>query len=421
MRLTQSQVQKPVLSQQIQQMMRLLQYTQVELEGILQEEVLHNPFLSLDSPPSRQSNSLSYDYIAAPVSFRDKLKQDVFEAGIDEDLRPIVNWWIDNLDEKGFIETSVEEAALVLRCSVEVAEHGLIVFQKLMQNGVGARSLQECFLLQCNETTDPLLPTLLQNHFELFLQKKWSQLVSLYNISYARLQEAFHQLTCFQWRPVTDQEKLAQLQRMTPDFELRKEEGVWNLFVAIEDLPVLSFDQTMYEWVLTNGSPEVYKYAHKHHTAYQQLMRSLQYRQETLQRIMRTVLQKQPRFIEEGISALVPLTQAEIAHEVEVHESTVSRAIQGKTMQTPFGLITCQMLFSANSVTSKDSNVTNQSIKGFLKKLVAAENKTEPYSDQTLMTMLQERGIEVSRRTIAKYRSQLGIPSTKYRKEYTNG
>jgi RNA polymerase sigma-54 factor len=429
--LFQQQTLRLTMTQELSQAIALLQYSTQELTSFLESKALENPLIQIDSTVvpvnpladrkrkrKATSSTIQNDWLEQ-IGEKKKSLSDylISQIPINNDikpLRPILEQIIECLDENGYIP--LDEMTF----SNELFEKCLSHIHAMEPAGIGARSLQECLLLQLKRMSNPhpLAILLVEEHFQPFAEKKWKELASKLQISLVDIQEAFDLLKTLDPRPGSKflNEQTAFI---TPDVVVIWDGQDYSITVFDELLPKISFNEDFYQQYANNKDQQVSRYLDNQVQNYQWLQRSLDQRKETLQRVALKIVEKQPDFFKYGPTKLKPMIMKEVAEELEIHESTVSRAVREKYVQTPFGIFELKSFFTSTIQTTSDESTSSTQVKNAISKLVDTENKLKPLSDQDIVEMLKNKdGIVVSRRTVAKYRDQLGIPSSSKRRRY---
>lgn len=335
--------------------------------------------------------------------------------------KKIFNYLIHSLDSNGYLEEDIEEAARRLSVSAKEAEAVLAKLQSLEPAGIGARSLQECILLQLqrlpnrNEQAEMLVSA----HFDAFAQKKWKTLSVETGIPLHTIQDISDDIAALHPRPGLLFARPEQDVYIEPDIFITVKNGHIAAELNTRSFPEIDL-HPQYRTLLSSGScQDTVSYLSAKYQEWRWLSRALRQRKQTITRIINELITRQKDFFLKGRSAMKPLTLREVADCLSLHESTVSRAIKGKTIQTPYGLFEMKLFFSAKAEASGDGDASNYAVKTHLENLINQEDKTKPLSDQKLVDLLYEQhGIQISRRTVAKYRDQMNIPSSAARKRY---
>ncbi|MEV3915983.1 RNA polymerase factor sigma-54 [Bacillus subtilis] len=433
MKLQQVQVLKPQLTQELRQAITLLGYHSAELAEYIDELSLENPLIErkeTDTPPlsyhKTNKNRMNAQEAGLQLSdpqktLQDALKQQSLDMNLTNTEKKIFNYLIHSLDSNGYLEEDIEEAARRLSVSAKEAEAVLAKLQSLEPAGIGARSLQECILLQLqrlpnrNEQAEMLVSA----HFDAFAQKKWKALSVETGIPLHTIQDISDDIAALHPRPGLLFARPEQDVYIEPDIFITVKNGHIAAELNTRSFPEIDL-HPQYRTLLSSGScQDTVSYLSEKYQEWRWLSRALRQRKQTITRIINELITRQKDFFLKGRSAMKPLTLREVADCLSLHESTVSRAIKGKTIQTPYGLFEMKLFFSAKAEASGDGDASNYAVKTHLEDLINQEDKTKPLSDQKLVDLLYEQhGIQISRRTVAKYRDQMNIPSSAARKRY---
>lgn len=339
-------------------------------------------------------------------------------SGMSDRDYSIAEYIIGNLDNNGYLSSKLEDLADNLKVSCKEIEKALAVVQKLDPPGIGAKNLQECLKLQLSLIPDcpPEMEELLK-YLDDLAAGYFKKIASHLNIPVEKVRKLAKFLKMLDPKPGSRFSGRNSIRYIVPDATIKKVGEEFVVIVNDRDLPKLYINETYRKVLLEQDSPEIKKYVREKINAANTLIKSIEQRKMTVFQVIRAAAEKQRDFLEEGISGLTPLTMKQIADELGIHESTVSRAAANKYIQTPRGMYSLKCFFVGSI--GKKKEITAEKIKEELKKMIAAEDPLKPYSDKELAAVLKGKGITVSRRTIAKYRDELGIPSTVFRKRNT--
>ncbi len=465
MRMAQSlkieQTQKLFMTYKLQQAISLLQLSSLELNVLIQEELQNNPVLELDevweeeetgggeknSPEqeherdaidwelylreegyepvpggARTGESVAYDYcLSKGHSLQEYLLLQSGYCRLTERERKVLEFLIGNIDQNGYLRGELQEFALLLGAERRELEGALQVLQQFDPAGVGARTLRECLLLQLREKEGA--PPLAQNIIELYLEEvaenRYKKIAHALQAELPQVQEAVDFIRTLEPKPG----RLAgdardEVSYIQPDILIENVAGDYYVMLSRLSDPRLLINP-YYRTLLSQGSCEALtsSFIKSRLDSALWLLRSIEQRRLTLYKVAEAIVKRQRRFFEEGIKALQPLVLRQIADEIGVHESTVSRATANKYAQTPRGIFPLKFFF-ASGVESRAGLVSAESVKSHLREVIGAEDIYTPLSDQRLAELLAKRGITVSRRTVAKYREELAIPSSGRRKRH---
>ncbi len=326
---------------------------------------------------------------------------------------------IGNLDRSGYLRATVEEISKVCRRSIEDVERVLAIVQTLDPPGVGARDLRECLSVQLEQLglTDSLTYRLVRKHLEKLETRRYELIAKEENVSVEEVYEAvkvIQRLEPRPGRPFLDEPPVY----VTPDIYVRKvgEEYVISLNEA--GIPKLRLN-SQYRELLENGhveSAENKEYIQDRLRSAAWLIKSIHQRQQTIYRVTESIMKFQKEFLDEGVKALRPLVLRDVASDVGMHESTVSRVTNNKYVHTPQGIYELKYFFSSG-LKSQEGEISSESVKDKIRALIAGEDPRKPLSDQSIVETLKADGIDIARRTVAKYREMIGILSSSRRKK----
>lgn len=372
-------------------------------------------------------------------SFYDQLKEQVGEMELTDKERDIIEYLIGSLDDDGLLrkELSIvsDELAIYhnIDASVKEIEHVLLILQAFDPAGIGARSLQECLLLQI-ERRDPsklrdLMERVVNDYFEAFTRKHWDKIQEDLKLNDTQAEALFHELRKLNPRPGASLGETVgrSMQQITPDFIVdTQDDGTITFTLNNGEVPELkvsqSFVDSMKEYQqnkdhLSKQTKEALLYIKKKVDAAQGFIDAVKVRRHTLTVTMRAIIQLQRQFFLDGDEASMrPMILKDVAEKAGLDISTVSRVSNSKYAQTRWGTFPLRHFFSDGYVTESGEELSTRQIKAALRDLVDAEDKRKPLSDDQLKDLLAQKGFPIARRTVAKYREQLGIPIARLRK-----
>ncbi|PFR23784.1 RNA polymerase sigma-54 factor [Bacillus cereus] len=428
--LLQEQSLRLAMTQELRQAITMLQYNVQELSEFLYEQSMENPLIELNgferekkksssksTSTSKQVDNQMEIYSVDSTSIQQHLLDQLQYYKIDEEKRKTASFIIMNMDGNGYLQETNEELAELVAAPIDVVEHSMELVQSLEPAGVGARNIQECLSLQLKrlQKRDVLSEMIVDEYFAYFIKKDWRKLAHLMKCSNEELQSAVDCITSLQPKPglAFSSEKPHYI---VPDMAVKKEEDRLVLQMNERNMPRIEI-HSEYSALLHNSESEVASYVSEKYQHVQWIMRSLKQRKQTLLQVMEIIMKKQRDFFWKGPEYLKPLSLKEVAEELGVHESTISRATRNKYVQTPHGLFEMKSFFSNAVVTTEDEAVSTKRVKQLIQTLVEQENKKKPLSDQKISKLLEEEHeIVISRRTVAKYREQMNIPASSLRK-----
>ncbi|WP_221566854.1 RNA polymerase factor sigma-54 [Alkalihalobacillus sp. TS-13] len=436
--LYQTQSMKLVMTHELRQAITILQYPTLELSQFLHQQAMENPLIDLQEKPvdvqSERTSTTENDQDSwfydedndfNPVNFikseDDSLQLHLLEqlawVELTDEDKVIAEYMIYCLDENGYLDCSLECLQEELEVPGKKIETILERIQQFEPIGVGARSLSECLLLQLKATDCdmPVVEEIIKHHLDAFADKKFSYLSKTLNITMKELKEVDDFIRSLNPRPCSGFEK-DQPEWVEPEFFIEQNKQ-GDFFVRMnEDLvPEVSLNERYFRILKQHNDTK--SYLENQLQKFEWLKRSLDQRRQTLQNLGEYLLQAQRAFFEHGYEALRPMTLKEVAMQIDVHESTISRAVKNKTIQTPRGTIPLKSLFTSKlDKTNQSEDTSSAQVKIQIQRMVETEPKHKPLSDQKIANSLKEEGIDISRRTVAKYREELRIPSSSKRK-----
>jgi len=317
-----------------------------------------------------------------------------------------------------------------LKISEEEAEKVLNIIQNFDPPGIAARSLKECLLIQLKAATfDPyysyLAEKMLKDHFDDFTNKRFDAIQKNMAVTKETLRAMLDIIHNLNPKPGEGNIVSEEANQISPDFIIEKEED--NFIITLNDraMPSVTISKTYLEMLNANKrkrkisqrQKDAHKFLREKFESAKWFIFSIQQRRDTLMRIMQAILEKQYEFFEIGPKALKPMIYKDIADEIMMDISTISRVVNGKYVQSPVGIHELKYFFSEGLTTDSGNDISNKHIKEIIKDIIEKESKKFPYSDDKIAKMLIEKGIHIARRTVAKYREQLMLPVARMRKE----
>jgi RNA polymerase sigma-54 factor len=329
---------------------------------------------------------------------------------------------IDAIDEEGYLRAKLEEIVQGLEVEVDIREVEVVLMrvQQFDPSGVGARDLRECLLLQLKElpSTVPMWKEanlLISEYLSVLGAKDYTQLLKRLKLSREQLQEVIELIQSLNPRPGTKIDSHT-ASYIVPDVFVKKIKGQWRVDLNPEIAPRLRING-YYMGLITRAKNKSEVDSLKNHLQEARwFIKSLRSRHETLLKVASCIVEKQKEFLDYGEEAMKPLVLHDIAIELEMHESTISRVTTQKFIHTPRGIFELKYFFSSHVNTDSGGECSSTAIRALIKKLIAVENSAKPLSDSKIADVLSERGIQVARRTVAKYREAMGIPPSNERK-----
>ena len=372
------------------------------------------------SAEEEEKRQFMFDSLVVGTSLQETLLTQVRESALPEDQWPIAEMLIGNIDEYGYLKASIEELA----GSTGVLQEKILAVLKVIQTfdpaGVGARDLRECLLLQLERSgqKSTLEYRIVDEFMDALGKRRIPEIARGTGQSVDDVQAALERIARLEPRPgrafLPDND-----QYILPEVFVQKVGDDFSVTTNNEHIPHLRISNTYKDLMSQReNSAEVRNYIREKIRAGKFLIKSLHQRQQTILNIAKEIVRRQREFMEKGVAFLKPLTMVQVAEVVGVHETTVSRAVSGKYMQTPQGLFEMKYFFTAGIQTASGDGLSNTSVKDMIADIFKKEDPTKPLSDQEVVKMLQERGIVIARRTVAKYRTELNILPSNLRKVY---
>ena len=479
--------QQLTMTPQLQQAIRLLQLSSLDLHQEIQQNLYDNPLLELaeesENPSDTTTETPTENTEAKPQEeITDNATQDLngedWENKIPQDLPVDANWddiyqptssikgtlssetmdfdnvhnvteslqdhllWqlnltplsntdiliaeniIDSVDTNGMLTTSVEEIWASLDDEIELDEVNAVLhlIQQFDPPGVCATSLSECLLIQLNQFSQDTelleeAKLLVTDHLDLVGQRDYKRLEKLTGYNLDTITAAIQLIQTLSPHPgeAIHQEDA---EYVVPDVRVTKVNDHWQVSLNQDITPKLSINQQYAQLIRRADSSQDNTFLKNHLQEAKWFLRSIESRNDTLLRVASCIVELQQRFLEQGPEAMQPMVLANIAEKLDLHESTISRVTTQKYIDTPQGVFELKYFFSSHVSTANGGECSSTAIRAILKKMINAESPAKPLSDNKLTTLLQDMGIQVARRSVAKYREGMGIPSSSERKRF---
>ncbi len=465
LRLSLRQTQRMIMTQSLQQAIGLLQLSRLELiqavrqeleeNPVLDEEVMEEPRLSTETSGEEEGEQADdrlsdFDwesYLQDASDYRREFPREEVETWSPEERLtrprslsdhllfqlhlstsdPIVIRWateiIGNLDENGYLNVPLEDLRGETSTELDVIEHALGLVQSFDPVGVAARDLRECLLLQLDSIKDgseiALARTLVADHLVDLEGRYLTRIADKLKVPIKAIQDAVLLICSLEPKPgrtfSTEEPRY-----ITPDVYILKIDDRFVVVLNEDGLPRLRIS-SYYRGLLSKGrssSKETREYVEGKMRSALWLIRSIEQRQRTLFKVTESIVKFQREFLDKGITHMRPLTLKEVAEDINMHESTVSRVTTNKYVHTPEGLFELKYFFHRGVQAVDGEAVSSLTVKELVRKLLTGEDTGKPLSDQKVVEILRQQGIEIARRTVAKYRGQLKIPSSSRRRRY---
>jgi len=470
-KLDQKQVQKLVLAPALQQAIKLLQLTNLELQEVVNLELEENPVLEVDEGGNEEPSSEEeltegqipeqeevqtdpgdeMDEIIFAAGFQDYLEEELPHFGSEEkdevkyenfisrrpnlwehlswqanlnfydpDELEIAEFIIGNLNEDGYLTLPVEEISVKLQKPVEKIEAIREKIKMFDPPGCGSLTLKECLLAQMDSLNihDEMARKIISDYLPMIQKSDLQELARMLGLSLAELKlhlDLIKNLEPMPGRKYSEDKDIY----VVPDIFVVKEDGEWKVFLNEEGLPRLRINHYYQQLALSGvqSDQEASQFLKEKIKRALWFIRSLEQRHRTIYRVASYIVTRQKDFLDKGIEFLKPMTLIEVARELGLHESTIGRVVANKYMMTPLGLYPLKFFFHKSLSGVYGEEISSLRIKEHIKKLVENEDKNNPLSDDEIVEILGKENIQIARRTVAKYRDQLGIPSSHIRKK----
>lgn len=418
-----------VMTTELRQAIALLQHSTQDLYEYLKEQEQENPLIELVEKsdaynrPKNKTIQSNEDYVN-PLDFvankerdmREILMEQVSFKQLSEENKAQLNYLILNLDSHGYLSFDEKELTEQLDIDESTYEYLISILQSLEPVGVGARNLSDSLRIQLDYyyPDELLAKTLVNSYLSELANKQWQAISKAENVSLKEIDKAFEIIKTLNPRPVTNDED-SEVTFVTPDIIVEYDQEIKSFTIKLNDhyIPDIRFNHSY-----TNEDRQLNDYVQTQFKKYQWLKNSIEQRRSTIIKIINVLLKKQSDFFNNGLKGLKPLTLKEVANLIDMHESTVSRATDNKIIQTALGTFELKSLFSTRMQTTTGEDTSQTQVKSVLESMIKKEDKYKPLSDQKLAEEMKiTSGIKISRRTIAKYRDELNIPSSSKRKE----
>ena len=451
--------QTQTLSQRMIQSAEILQMTSQELNTYINELALENPVIDIVEPPTaqeqresieqqewlnsfneenyylyqRQNNDDDYDFKSSwnintddGETLQDYLWSQLITENFTDQETEIIKFMLECLDNKGYLEESIETIASYFGTDTEIVEDLLSDLQALDPSGVCARTLEECLKLQLErrDMLTPVLESIIDNCLEMVAKNQIPAIARKLRLSPTETAGYCQIIKSLNPKPGVSFSSRDQLRYIIPDVTIVKFKDHFDILLNESMYPTIELNSYYRQMNQNPESSELKEYLGNKIRQAEWVKQCVTQRGKTLMQVSRAILEHQEEFFTFGPAHLNPLRLADIAQELDIHESTVSRAVSKKYLQCSWGVYPMNFFFSRSVAVQESSSesgtqsVTAADIKRVLREIIEEENKKKPYSDRLLGEKLAERGISISRRTVAKYREEEGIADASGRKAY---
>jgi len=448
------QEQKLIMTQEMQMSVKLLQMSAYELGQFVNKEMQENPVLEEKDLQNHKSNNndtndykqiikyLEKDdykvknygsktdneevspfyYIAEEKSLKDYLKEQIGELTQKSEILNICKYMAENLDTKGYLAADLSDICRELGVSNEKAEIALEIFQSLDPEGIGARNLRECLTIQLNNLgiDDENIYKIIDNYLELLAENKYNDIAKELKVKISEVQSYGDIIKNLEPKPSRGFYTGETVKYIVPDAYINKIDNQYFISMNEDVLPKLNINSLYKEIIKNEKDVEAVEYVKEKLNSAMFLIKSIEQRKNTVYRVLEEILEVQKEYFDIGEEHLKPMTLKKIADNLEMHESTISRAIREKYVSVNNGKVIKIKDFFTNGIASGvgGEDISTINIKKIIKEMVDNEDQKKPLSDQIICNRLNIEGMNISRRTVAKYREELGIKSSSKRKRF---
>ena len=452
--LTLEQSQKLIMTPELRQAIQMLQYTSLELNNYIKQEMEMNPLLEWEKPVEEvqevadteiksdeteidwkeyleKYDDISYkvevdknkkhysfeNYTSYGETLKDYLIEQLNMINIDAPDYKTGEYIIQNIDNNGYLIANIEEMAEQLKRSPEEVESMIFVVQAFEPYGVCARDLKECLLIQLKDEKDYKVKQIVEDHLEDIAQNKIAVISKALGISNSETQKYIDIIKSLEPKPGRSFRGSEDVKYIIPDATIEEIDGEFYIFINDITGPRLNINEYYKNLIKITKDQKTTEYLESKFNSAMWIIKSIEQRRQTMYKVIESILKHQKDFFLYGEKSLNPLTLKDVAEDIEMHESTISRATSGKYVQTPRGLFELKYFFTAG-LSTKVGEISTTSVKSIIKSIIKDEDPKKPLSDQVITDMLKAREITVSRRTVAKYREELNIPSSSMRRRF---
>ncbi len=403
--------------------------TELTVESRVGEDFDWESYLEDKVPPAirqerenRDSPSIENLSTAGP-SLKSHLIWQLQMASMADEEKFIGLLIIGNIDEDGYLQTSVEELAKDLQVTDAEVEQVLKKVQEFEPLGVGARTLQECLLIQVGvqDLNNPLIRPIIEHHLKNLENRNYAAIAKDLKVSLEDITQAVETISQLEPKPGRSFDS-QEIRYVNPDIYIYKMGDDYEISLNEDGLPKLRINSYYRDALSGNAqvSEDTKNYIQNRLKSAIWFIKSIHQRQKTIYRVAKSIINFQHEFLDDGIAKLKPLTLRQVAEDVQMHESTVSRVTTNKYMYTPQGVFELKFFFNSGISRTQGDQVASESVKEKIKQLILSENTENPYSDQDIVNLLKKANIVIARRTVAKYREMLGLLSSSKRKRVIN-
>jgi RNA polymerase sigma-54 factor len=372
------------------------------------------------SPEEDERRQHFFDSLTTETSLSEHLMQQAEMAECTVAVREAVRYLVGSLDDRGFLTPSLSDLALLAGLPLETVQAAAKLLKTFDPAGIGAESLGECLLIQLGQKgrEKSVAARIVRDHLDLLVRRRIPDIARKMGLSTETVQEAIGEIGTLEPAPgrrfADDANRV-----VVPDVTVEKDGNEWKIVLNSDYIPRLRLSNT-YKELIAKGTlaKQERDYLREKLRSGKFIINAIEQRQRTIERITREIIKHQREFFEEGVSKLKPLTMTQIADLIGVHETTVSRALANKYIKTPHGVFEMKYFFTSGYQSDAGQAVANTSVKEMIADIIAGEDPGAPLSDQDIVGALQAKGLGIARRTVAKYREELGLLSSNLRRRY---
>jgi RNA polymerase sigma-54 factor len=458
------QEQKLILTNEMKVSLQLLQMPIYDLQEYIEKELDENPMLEIDYDIPEENDSIEaidtktaqnekeefdyeklllvnnddfrneltnvvhddkeynpLDYLSQQTSLKDLLKEQLLDINENETIRSICEYLIELVNKDGFIVDDMKDIATDLNIDLPLAIECLNLIKDLQPVGIGAKDFRECLIIQIkkNQCLDPKLELIIQEHLELLADNKLKELAKILGITMNQLQDYVSIIKSLEPKPARGFYTGDEIGYIIPEAFVRKIGEEYFIIMNDSMLPRLHVNSYYHQIMKYENNQETARYMKDKISTALALMKGIEQRRKTIYRILELIVKYQKDYLDKGIAYLKPMILNQVATELNLHESTISRAIKEKYISIPSGTVKLKQLFTTGiNSSSGEQEISSNKIKQDINQLIKNEDKQNPISDQEICELLKQDHIIISRRTVAKYRDELGIRSSTKRKVY---
>ncbi|MDP4144392.1 MAG: RNA polymerase factor sigma-54 [Bacillota bacterium] len=447
-----TQQQKLVMTQQMQLSIKVLQMSSYELKELVDREVQENPTIEAEYNESvdllnenisykdiikNSEDNNRYDYnqvyskeeegvspfnfIASKVTLKDYLNEQISELNVTDYTKSFCRYIVENINSKGYLDEDIAVISKQLGIKLAQGQQALAIVQSLEPDGIGARDIKECLKIQLikRKLLNKYIEKIIDDYLDYIAENKYSLISKQLKITIKEAQEYGDVIKSLQPKPSRGFYTGEDTEYIIPDAHIRKIDNEYFILMNDGVIPKLTISDTYKNILNQEQDKAAVDYVKKKIDSAVLLMKSIEQRKGTLYRVLENIVKLQREYFDFGEIYLKPMTLKEVADNLDMHESTISRAIRDKYVGVDRGIVKIKDLFTVG-ISSKNSSddVSIINIKNMISKMVEEEDKSKPLSDQAICDALNKEGMNISRRTVAKYREELGIRSSSKRKRF---